>query len=565
MKYINTLYKKLKTILFSLVLINICVLFMVSCQEDVLDIKPTDSFTETVVFDDPVLSEAFIYHAYSLVTYGFEYAGWTMPVSWMCDENNARLSDAATGPITLGETNPSYLGALDVWTINGEARSYWPCIKQCNEFLEKTKEESSLDADLLKRLRGEAQVIRAYSYFRLISYFGGVPLITQPFSLDDNWKIPRESYDVCMSFVISELNEAIDMLPLEVNNSDLGRATKGAAMAIKARALLFYASPLNNTGNDRTRWQAAADATKAVIDLGLYELHPDYKELFTEAGGYNTSEVIWGRQLNNNIKREIRTEQLFFPNGWRGYGQIHPIQNLVDDYEMANGKKIDQEGSGYDPQDPYVNRDPRFYYTILYDGAPFKERTIETFYPGGEDSPEGTVSSWNATQTGYYPRKFIDESKTGYGWGPTANSDPTWMWFRYGEILLNYAETMYKLGDEETCREYINKVRSRSSVNMPPVTESGEALWNRLVNERRIELVFEEHRFFDVRRWKIAEDVLSRDRMRMYIWKDPTTGAKTYEVKFFRNAKFNSWNYLNPIPQSEIDKNALLEQNPGYN
>src|SRR5690606_15788965 len=132
-------------------------------------------------------------------------------------------------------------------------------------------------------------------------------------------------------------------------------------------------------------------------------------------------------------------------------------------------------------------------------------------------------------------------------------------------VLLNYAEAQYQLGNEDVCREYINKIRSRPSVDMPPVTESGPALWERLVNERRIELVFEEHRFFDVRRWKIAEDVFSEDRMRMYIWKDPDSGKLSYDVRLLHEANFPPHMYHAPIPQSEIDKNGLLEQNPGYN
>ena len=336
-------------------------------------------------------------------------------------------------------------------------------------------------------------------------------------------------------------------------------------MAIKARALLYYASPLNNPSNDMTRWQKAADAAKAIIDLGEYSLHPDYKVLFTEAGGYNTSEIIWGRPQNDNVDQESRVERLLYPNGWLGFGHSHPLQNLIDDYEMLNGKKINELGANYNPQNPYVDRDPRFYYTILYDGAPFKERTIETFLPGGKDSPDGAESAWNASETSYYPRKFMDESQSGATSGPDGSSSPTWIWYRYGEVLLNYAEAMFKLGNEGICRQYLNMVRSRPGVNMPPVTESGQALWDRLVNERRIELVFEEHRFFDVRRWKTAEVVFSKDRYRMSVHKDPATGIKTYTPTFFQPAKFNSWNYLCPIPQDAIDQNSNLEQNPGYN
>jgi len=159
-------------------------------------------------------------------------------------------------------------------------------------------------------------------------------------------------------------------------------------------------------------------------------------------------------------------------------------------------------------------------------------------------------------------RKFITETETGKEWEGT--SDPLWIRFRYAEILLNYAEASFMLGHEDVAREYLNMVRSRPGVEMPDVTESGQALWDRIVNERRIELVFEEHRYFDVRRWKIAEQVLNEDRTRMQIYRDPDTGEKTYEVQVFQEASFYPRNYLAPIPQSEREKNILLSQNPGY-
>jgi len=345
------------------------------------------------------------------------------------------------------------------------------------------------------------------------------------------------------------------------DTSYAGRVTKGAVMAIKARALLFYASPLNNPSNDLPGWRRAAEAAKDVIDLGKYGLYPDYKELFTAKGVYN-EEVIWARPFDHILRREVYLERRLYPNGSMGHGHIPPIQNLVDDYEMNNGMKINEPGSGYDPQNPYVDRDPRFYATILYDGAPFLGRTLETFFPGGLDSFESMISSWNASETGYNLRKFItDEYEVDIGLG---NANALWPWFRYGEVLLNYAEANYFLGNEGICRQYINMIRSRTSVNMPPVTESGQDLFDRLVNEWRIELAFEEHRFFDVRRWKIATTVLSVSHKRMYITKDTATSVKTYEVKEHLPAHFNEWNYLSPIPLEEIERNSLLEQNPGY-
>lgn len=553
---LHFLYKNRKKLILGTFLISLLVTFM-ACESDFLDITPKNSYTEAVVFDDPNLATAHLNYAYRLMRWGF-----LRPLQYarVSDEISGRGGGSSYWRILQGHATPTFTTLLNIWTRDGSYNFHkWPLIKQTNEFLEKT-ENSTIEEALLNRLRAEAKTLRAYAYFRLASFYGGVPLITKPFNLDDDWKVARNSYDEVMSFVFEELDQAIPYLPLKYDNANNGRVTKGVAMAIKARALLFYASPLNNPSNVKSRWQDAADAAKAVIDLNIYELYPNYKELFMEAGAWN-QEIIWARPTNSDIDREARIEQLFYPNGWEGFGQVHPIQNLVDDFEMINGKKIDEEGSGYDPQNPYVNRDPRFYYTILYNGAPFKERTIETFLPDGKDSPGGTVSSWNATETGYYPNKFITEEKSGKGW---ETSNPPWIWFRYGEILLNYAEAMYNLGHEDVCRDYINMIRSRPSVNMPPVTESGEALWKRLVNERRIELVFEEHRFYDVRRWKIAEEVLSKDRTRMYIWKDPETGITSYEVRLLHTAHFPPHMYWAPIPQAEIDKNELLEQNPGY-
>ena len=533
-------------IIFSLVLFSAC--------EDFLNVESRSSYTEDLVFNDPNLAQAHVNYAYKKIPWGFLRP---LQVARVSDEISGRGGGASYWRILEGSATPTYTELLNIWTAG--VYSMWPVIKQANEFLAKTK-ESTLAPAILNQLTGEMKAIRAYSYFLLASFYGGVPLIVKPFGIADDWKVPRDSYDKIMQFVFDELDFAISVLPLDYKIDEKGRVTKGAAMAMKTRALLFYASPLNNPANIKSRWQDAADAAKDVIDLGVYELYPDYQELFMEAGAWN-SEVIWARPTNSELEHEARIEQLFYPNGFRGFGQVHPIQNLVDDYEMKNGKKIEEEGSGYDPQNPYVDRDPRFYYTILYNGAPFKERTIEVFTPGGQDGPDGAVSSWNATETGYYPRKFITEEVTGYGW---ETSNPPWIWYRYGEVLLNYAEAMFNLGNEEVAREYINKIRSRPSVDMPPVTESGEALWERLVNERRIELVFEENRFYDVRRWKIAEVAYSEDRMRMSVTKDTVTQVINYEVKLLHKADFPPRMYWAPIPQSEIEKNPLLVQNPGY-
>ena len=532
-----------------------CMALIFSCKEDVLDKVPLDSYSEELVWKDGNLIETFVNNAYRLVPHGFNYS-MTNSLSTLTDENNGRANSAAN-IINAGNITADALASLDYW--NDPQRGFYKVITKTNLFFSKI-EEAPIDAELKKRMMGEMKFLRAFSYFRLISFYGGVPLITKPFGLNDDFSVPRNTYEECLTFVLKELDEAASLLPLDYPNAQKGRITKGAAMSMKARALLYAASPQNNPANDMTKWQLAADAAKAVIDLNKYALYPDYKTLFLASTIYN-SEIIWTRPFNLQVDLEnVFVELSQYPNGYGGFAQVHPLHNLVDDYETLNGK-LPKNDPSYDPQNPYVNRDPRFYASILYDGAPFQHRQVETFLPKGQDSNEGSSQPWNATQTGYYQRKFLDETIVNPG-GTNIGSTP-WTYIRYAEILLNYAEAKYNLGDEATCREYINMIRSRPSVNMPPVTETGPALLARLQNERRIELVFEDHRWFDVRRWKIAPQVLNIPGKRMSIMKD-ASGKKTYTVVEFQPRAFFEKNYLVPIPQYEIAKNAKLVQNPGY-
>lgn len=538
----------------TILICSICILF--SCTKDALDKKPLSSFTEETVWKDASLVESFVNNTYRIIPSGFYYS-MTNSLSTLTDENNARANSAAIA-INAGNITPDALAGLDYW--NDSQRGYYKVVTKTNVFFSKI-DEAPIDKAIKSRMIGEMKFIRAYSYFRLISFFGGVPLITKPFGLNDDFLIPRNTYEECLAFALKEFDEAANLLPVTYPAAQKGRITKGAALAMKARALLYAASPQNNTTNDKAKWQLAANAAKAVIDMKQYSLYSDYKSLFLASAMYN-SEIIWNRPFNLSIDPENTFVELSqYPNGYGGFAQVHPLQNIIDDYETINGK-IPANDPSYDPQNPYVNRDPRFYATILYDGAPFKHRSVETFLPGGQDSNEGSSQPWNSTQTGYYLRKFLDESITNPG-GVNIGSTP-WTFVRYAEILLNYAEAMYNLGDEITCREYINKIRSRQSVNMPPVTESGTALLKRLQQERRIELAFEEHRYFDVRRWKIAPQVLNVPARRMGIVKNLTTGKKTYTVIDFQQRAFFDRNYLVPIPAYEIQKNPKLVQNPGY-
>jgi hypothetical protein len=559
----NLLNKTTVVALICKIVLVFSLVFTVSCSEDVLDKIPLTSYSDATVWKDQNLIDAFISNTYRVFP-----IGWSILAN-LSDECNRR-NNQGYATINSGVLTPSSTTTVNYWSnthANGgdgyTSSGYYDVVKRCNIFFANIS-QANIDATIKNRMKGEMKFFRGYAYFRLATFYNGVPLITKTFNLTDDFYLPRNTYAECMDFALAELDTAITLLPLTYPVKETGRVTKGTAMAAKARALLYMASPLNNPSNDQAKWQKAADAAKAVIDLNIYSLYSDYKKSYTEDAIYN-SEIIWERLYNNKLYSEYSVEQSYMPNGYYGYGQVHPLQNAVDDYEMVSGL-LPKDDPAYDPQNPYVNRDPRFYACILYDGALFQGREVETFIPNGKDSYQGTITNWNATNTGYYPRKFIAE--TYIVPGGTNSSNAPWPHFRYNEVLLNYAEAKYYLGDEATCRQYINLIRSRPSVNMPPVTETGTALLERLRHERRIELYMEEHRWFDLRRWKIAPVVLSQQARKVDIVKDLATGKKTYtysDLKLFSLSRsFPEKMYYLPIPQTEMNKNSKLVQNPGY-
>ncbi len=531
-----------------------------SCSEDVLDKIPLTSYSDATVWTDASLVDAFINNVARV-----------FPVDWNISscftDEMTRRNNVAYNTINEGGLTPSNTAPLNFWSnyySSGQGGlytgGYYAVVSRCNIFFKNI--ESAKFAEATKnRMIGEMKFYRAYAYFRLATIYNGVPLVTKTFELTDNFYLPRNTYAECMTFVMSELEEAINLLPLTYAAKDIGHITKGAAMAAKARALLYMASPLNNPSNDQAKWRAAETATQAVIDLNIYSLYPEYRKSYLEVAKYN-SEVIWNRLYNNKLFTEFSLELSHMPPGYYGYAHVHPLQNMVDEYEMKTGLLPSQDPA-YDPQNPWINRDPRFYDCILYNGAPFQGRAVEIFLPGGMDSNQGPIEAWNATTTGYYVKKFCDESIV-VPRGSNQGNTP-FPHFRYNEILLNMAEIKFYLGDEAGCRQYINMIRSRPSVSMPPVanTVTGAALLEKLRHERKVELFFDGHRFFDIRRWKIAEQVMDEDGRKVDVTKNPN-GTITLSYKTFQPRDFQEKMYYMPIPVEEMNKNPNLEQNPGY-
>ncbi len=549
-------------------------LITASCKKDFLDISPTDRVSETALLSDSSLFEDFVVARYIGAKLqdkegdgtnpgfgrGFEYA-----MSSSVTDESIYNNDDATWLMQRGLLAPENLGNAGVlW-----GRSY-RSIRECNIALGNLPNVPMSDGHKAL-LKAELQFIRAFRYQDLIRNYGGVILMgNKVYSLSDNLQDPalftRSTIKESMDYAIGQLDSAAAVLPL--NNSDtwkVGRATKGAALALKSRLTLYAASPLYAAGT----WADAVSAAQAVISLNKYNLYQGgYGNLFLNA---DNTETIFARYYTKNANH-THMEIANGPNSYGGWGGNLPLQNLVDDYEMSNGKAITAAGSGYDANNPYVNRDNRFYATILYNGATYRGNTIETYTPGGKDSKDGP-DNWNTSKTGYYLKKYMNDAYPLQNpWG-NAGFQP-WYYFRYAEILLNFAEAANEAsgpdvtpaGASITARSAVNMIRSRSSVNMPDLPPGmSQADFRTAVRyERRVELAFEEHRFYDVRRWKIADVTENMPAGGISISKSGNNFVYANKVAL-DGRKFLPQHYWLPIPRAEIQASGnKIQQNPNY-
>jgi hypothetical protein len=540
---------------------------MTSCKKDFLSTPPTDKISNASILSDTSLFEAYVINRYVGVKLqdkednntgfgrGFQWALW----SSLTDESIYN-NDDNTWVIQQGQLAPNNLGdAGTIW-----ARSY-RSIRECNYALSVIN-GLPLSAGHKNKLIGELKFIRAFRYQDLIRNYAGVVLIGDKVTeLTDNLQDPslfnRASITESITYASSQLDDAASRLPVDNSSSwALGRATKGAALALKSRLLLYAASPLYNAGT----WQAAAAAAKAVMDLGKYSLFQGgYGQLFLTP---NSNEIIFERLFYPVTAAHLPIELDNGPNSYGGYGGNVPLQNMVDAYPMSNGKAITDPASGYNAQNPYVNRDPRFYATILYNGAPYRDNVVQVFLPGGKDSNQGP-NPQNASKTGYYLRKFANDAYSITN-SSEAGAQP-WIYFRYAEILLNYAEAQNEVaGPDASVYQAINTIRQRASVNMPPLAGlSQDDMRIAIRNERRIELAFEEHRFYDVRRWKIAEQTENVPAYGVAVGINAASpSGYSYAQKVALTGRaFQPQHYWLPIPLAEIQaSNGQLKQNPFY-
>lgn len=551
-------------------------LLFISCNDSILDITAKDRIADDAVWNDENLIRAYQNSLYNGIPHGF----YIHMYSKYTDEAlNSSQSGFGAAVIRDGYSadNITAVGEGDYW---GGYYYYWnrgyQYIRKTNVFLEKMA-ESTFEFDNKEQLIGEAKFLRAFMYFNLIERFGGVPIVDQSYEMSDVVTFTRNTFDECVAFIEKDLDEAMPLLPEKYASTDanFGKATQDACKALRSRLLLYAASPLFNPSNDKQKWQRAADAAEALLNSG-YSLYPDYRKAFILPNGSENNELIFVRNFTTTNGHQSSMNNL--GRRWGSYGgwwgSNGPSQNLVDDYDMTNGEppfiwtngeKSINPASGYDPQNPWANRDPRFDATCSHDMTVFRGDTLQMWI-----SSDGTTWGFDSyKQSGDNPRgnymlkKFMPEADVPISW-QDFETNP-WIHFRLGEIYLNYAEAKFELGDEATCREYLSLVRARVGMPAIPASVTGEELRKRVYNERRIELAFESHRVFDVRRWKIAMEVENRPIMGLDIIKDAATGVKTYQEVLLLDRTFDEKMYLMPIASDEINKsNGSIVQNPGW-
>lgn len=601
-------------------------LVMASCNNDFLNVDPLGEISESAVWTDPALAEAFVTGIYQ----GFGNGGFDeQMLASLTDESIFTHPGRGITTITEARSNPADIGWVNNTIWWGNMYSY---IRRANIAIDNLSNTEIEDQAIVDRLMGEAKFMRAYYYHQLARYYGGVPLIDRPYELgEETYEAPRNTWEETVDFIVADLDDAASLLA--GRSMAAGRASEIAALALKSRILLYAASDLHDaptaqgnssvlagfsnielvaytSGSQTERWQKAQAAAKAVLDKASganYGLSAPVSQEEGIQNYINTSlsrnggeaDLILGRYFIS-AKRENGGRQGLFngPNGYNNWAGNTPVQLLVDDYQMMDGSDFDWDNPEHAAA-PYENREARFYASFLYEGAQWKPRStanqakdplgqIQTgtyeVNPGGTvqthfglDTRNSSIEDWNGSYTGYYMRKFIDPD-------PAIVDQNTWQevpWpvLRYTEAVLNYVEASIELGQEDEARNWLNQIRYR--VALPAITATGEDLVEAYRNERRVEMAYEEQRYHDARRWMIAAETLGRKANIISITGTLKPGASVsiyrhdpevydYDYSVFpidpgkENRTWLDKMYFIPIHRDEINRNSNLIQNPGF-
>ncbi|MDT3402222.1 RagB/SusD family nutrient uptake outer membrane protein [Mucilaginibacter terrae] len=602
-----------------IIIIGTCMVLAACSKEGGFLANTTTPLDEAQTFTDSLRTIQFLNGIYAEGTYNdASYAGvgfafnkrrWETHGNWetSVDDSEYSLSSATRPSVML------YQGTLSAanYGANPKATEVWATpyrnIRRCNVLL-KNIDRSPLSNATKNRMRGEARCLRAWYYLQLLIVYGGVPNVgDNVYGIEDFLDLPRQNFAELVSYLSTELDQAALLLPAPnaappagYQDLDFGRVTKGTAMGLKSRLLLYAASPLFNGGAlasataqqkaivsypeyNVSRWQTAATAAEAVINSGYYALNLNN----TVKPGYGFYEVFLTRASREYIFMVSRPnnkdfELYYLPGTRSGQNYSRPTQNLVDAFPMNNGKAITDPTSGYDPANPYVKRDPRFNYSIIFNGSRYQSNAnVQDFvwtFTGTGSNGDAFSSGGN---TGYFSRKMLDSTVTN---SVGANPQRNWPLMRYAEILLNYAEAINETGNTALAYPKLRELRERAGIQpgadnnygMNPNMNQTE-MRAFIQNERRIELAFEDQRYHDIRRWKIAMTLYNGTAngynrvmhpIRVGSAGSLTTGVGltfTYQIENnIRQHVFRPEMYLWPIMDEEIRKMPSMIQNPGW-
>jgi hypothetical protein len=567
--------KKIKQIYL---LIAIGFLSMTSC-EDVLDTTNLSAYPEDIVFSDPAQLERVVFSAYNSTE------SWSLNKSiWWSRRFNVEVG-SFEAKFNFRDLDRMRLrgngwNALNMGDFRNKWRDYFLFVNEINQFLDKVddSEAMSVDANKVNSLKAEMKFLRANIYTKLIKMHGGVPIFNTAFGLDSEFNLPRNSYEECVAFIVKDLDEAAAVLPATRPAAEFGRATKLAALAVKARTLLFAASKLHDPAtapngalydySKGTKWQDAADAAKAVIDLvGARDLIATsdakaYQELFLSAN----QDILFARSYGSDLYEfglDVNSlpDQTQSPSGYGGWALSSPTHNFALEFNMADGTTT--TGATFDAANPNANREMRYYADLNFQGAEFRGRAVDyalatdASQTDGLDSPKGLGNVLHSSKTGYNIRKFQNENLANLT--ETTKGRP-YILYRLAEVYLNYAEAQAEMGNDSEAKTFLNKVSSRAL--QPAITLTGDALKEAIKRERRIELAFEGHNFWDERRWMNSAN-LGFD-IKGLKWEKGAGGVVTNtEYSVITRPWFDKQYYL-PIPNQEIQKASALLQNDGY-
>jgi hypothetical protein len=551
----------------------LCMAFVgiTGCKKDFLQRDPGAPITRENVFGDPVLASRFADNSYNYMIdeFGRMSQGYKGTTGQFCDE---AISSGASDsyPFVAVMTSGKFLdpSATDVVSIYNRM---YQGIRNVNVMLSKVDSVPWSTLQSPQLIKAQMLFLRGMFYFELVKRFGGVILLDKAPALTDNLDLPRNTYDETVNFILKDLAAAETLfstvtfdLPsgrvyapdTDWDARNYGRATGGAVKALRLRLLMLDASPNQNPAGTAAKWKKAADAAKGIISMNKYSLHPTYTNLLNVSTSpeYIMIKVRGPRSLGGMLSDFIMP-----PSSGGAQGLLNPTQNHVDLYEMSNGKPITDATSGYNPQAPYVNRDLRFYNNIIYNDMTWQGRKIQ-MYDGGVDYVPASNST---TRTRYYCKRLWPEAIRG---NSTATGIVNFIFFRYAEVLLNYAEALNEAdGPVADVYTYANQVRTRAGMPNLPAGLTKDQMRKRIRNERAVEFAFEEMRWWDLLRWRDGETIKAVVNA---INVTKTATGFTYNVVplpalYQREFSDRMFNY--PIPRAEIDKsNGVLKQNPGW-